>query len=487
MADTAGGGFMTSVVIIDDDPQYAELLKRHVSAEDYSVVCCATLHDGQEAIASVGPAVVVLDVCLPDGNGLERIRSIKADPSLPEVIVVTATGEEAGAELAIRSGVWGYWQKGRPLAELMLSIAQAVAYRSDRISQRDWRSLDRQGVVGESPAMIACFESIAEASAGDMPVLICGETGTGKERVANAVHRNSGRVAGPFIVVDCASLTDSLVESTLFGHEKGAYTGANAERVGLVRQANGGTLFLDEIGELPLGVQKSFLRVLQEKRFRPVGADREVFSDFRLLAASNRNLQRMVDAGEFREDLFFRLRSMEIALPLLRDRGNDVVKIAEALVAITCERLTLPRKHLGPRFCQALLDYSWPGNVRELQQAVECAVSASGQAKSLEAVHLPIQIRIGLARASVRPELNPVALGTVPASRRTLAEARDDVSRAYLTQLLDEVRNDIEAACAIAGVSRSRFYGLLKEYGIGRNARPQAGHGPLSRFSCGVS
>lgn len=479
---------MVRVVIIEDDPQYAELLKRQASAEDLEVVCCRTLREGQEAIANFGPEVVLLDVCLPDGSGLDRIRSIKVAPSLPEVIVITASGEEDGAELAIRSGVWGYWQKGRSLRELMLSIVQAAAYRSDRVSRRDWRALDLKGLVGDSQAMVACFEVIAEASAGDLPVLICGETGTGKERIATTVHGNSSRAGHPFIVVDCASLTDTLVESTLFGHDKGAFTGASADRVGLVRQANGGTLFLDEIGELPLGAQKSFLRVLQEKRFRPVGSDREMFSDFRLLAATNRDLRKMVDAGDFREDLYFRLRSMEIALPPLRDRDGDVVKIAEAVAESTCDRLALPRKRLSARFGEALLDYSWPGNVRELQHAVECAVVASAQSKSLEVIHLPIQIRIQLARASVRPELNPAAPQTKISEHPTLAEVRDATSRSYLIQLLDDVHGDIERACEIAEVSRSRFYGLLKEYGIERATRTKSSpQDSIPRLSCGVS
>jgi two-component system NtrC family response regulator len=479
---------MGRIVVVDDDPQYAGLLKQLLSAADHEVFCCGTLRDGHEAIGSIGPEIVLLDVCLPDGSGLERIQAIKAAPCLPEIIVITASGDEEGAEVAVRAGVWGYWQKGRSLPELVLSVAQAIAYRADRLSRRDWRSLDLGGLLGESPAMVESFEAIAEAATGDVPVLVCGETGTGKERVAKAIHDNSPRADRPFVVVDCASLTDTLVESSLFGHERGAFTGASADRIGLVRQAHGGTLFLDEIGELPLGVQKSFLRVLQERRFRPVGSDREGFSDFRLVAATNRNLQQMVDAGTFREDLYFRVRSMEIGLPPLRARGSDIVRIAEAVSVSACQRLGLPGKTISVQFTNALLGYPWPGNVRELQHAVECAVVTAGKSKSMDAVHLPLQIRIHLARASVRPELNGSPARSNRHERPTLAQVRDSASAAYLTELLDEVHGDIEAACEIADVSRSRLYGLLKTYGMGRATRLKSVQQPLmAGLGCEVS
>ena len=479
---------MGRIVVVDDDPQYADLLKQLLSADDHEVFCCGTLRDGYEAVDTVSPEIVLLDVCLPDGSGLEQIHAIKAASSLPEIIVITASGDQDGAEVAVRAGVWGYWQKGRSLAELMFNVAQAIAYRADRMSRRDWRSLELGGLLGESQPMVACFEGIAEASASEVPVLICGETGTGKERVAKAVHDNSQRAERPFIVVDCASLTDTLVESLLFGHERGAFTGASADRIGLVRQAHGGTLFLDEIGELPIGVQKSFLRVLQEKRFRPVGSDREGSSDFRLVAATNRNLQQMVDAGGFRADLYFRLRSMEIALPPLRTRGHDIVKIAEAVSASACERMALPEKSLSAQFSNALLGYPWPGNVRELQHAVECAVVSAGNARTIDAVHLPIQLRVHLARASVRLELNHVPMRSNKAERPTLAQVRDAAGAAYLAELFEEVHGDVEAACEIAEVSRSRLYGLLKMYGIGRTSRLKATRSPvMAGLGCDVS
>ncbi len=424
----------------------------------------------------MSPELVLLDVCLPDGSGLEEIHSFKAAPCLPEIIVITGSGDEDGAEVAVRAGVWGYWQKGRALSELVASVVQAIAYRAERVTHRDWRSLELGGLVGESQPMVACFEAIAEAAAGDVPVLICGDTGTGKEMVAKAIHDNSQRAEHPFVVVDCASLTDTLVESLLFGHERGAFTGAESSRAGLVRQAHLGTLFLDEVGELPLGVQKAFLRVLQEKRFRPVGSDRESASDFRLLAATHRNLQQMVDSGRFREDLYFRLRSMEIGLPALRARASDIVKLTESFARKACERLSLPEKQTSGELSRALLSYPWPGNVRELRHAVESAVVAAGKSQSIEVIHLPIQIRVRLARAAVKPELNRSAARQEKKGHRTLAEVRDAASAAYLAALLDEVGGDVEAACHIADVSRSRLYDLLKIYSIDRGGRTKMSH-----------
>lgn len=479
---------MGRILVVDDDPQYAGLLKRLLSDNGHEACCCETLRDGHEAVVAMAPDLVLLDVCLPDGSGLEEIHSFKDASCRPEIIVITSSGDEDGAEVAVRAGVWGYWQKGRPLPELVVSVAQAIAYRAQCVTRLDWRSLELGGLVGESQPMVTCFEAIAEAAAGDVPVLICGETGTGKEMVAKAIHDNGQRAERPFVVVDCASLTDTLVESLLFGHERGAFTGAESSRVGLVRQAHGGTLFLDEVGELPLGVQKAFLRVLQEKRFRPVGSDREGASDFRLLAATNRNLQRMVDAGTFREDLYFRLRSMEIGLPPLRARGSDIVKLAESFTRSACERLSLPKKQTSGELNKALLSYPWPGNVRELRHAVESAVVAAGKSQSIELIHFPIQIRVCLARVSVRPELNRSAVRQEKAGRRTLAEVRDAASAAYLAALLDEVEGDVEAACHIADVSRSRLYGLLKMYSIDRTRRMKMSYAdPSTGLNCDIS
>jgi len=459
---------MGKILIIDDDPEYAEMMARQLAGLDHEVTRAKTLAEGLATLPTFAPEVVLLDVMLPDGNGLDHTRDIKAAASQPEIIIVTGSGDEEGAELAVRSGAWDYWQKGRAAKGIVVTLGHALDFRRGRLARRSARSLDLDGLLGTSPPMTECFDLLADAAASDAPVLVRGETGTGKEVVARAIHRNSARSKKAFVAVDCAALTDTLVESTLFGHDKGAFTGASSERTGLVRQAHEGTLFLDEIGELPMGLQKSFLRVLQEKRFRPVGSDREVSSDFRLIAATNRDLAQMVKVGTFREDLYFRIRSMEMALPPLRERGQDAINIAKCLVVRICERMDLPLKCLSPDFVEGLEMYAWPGNIRELTNAMECAVAAAADGPVLEQIHLPVEVRVHLAKATVKPELNLRRPQPPYASYPTLSTARDSAVAAYLIKLVEDTHGDMDAACELADLSRSRLYELLKLHGVAR-------------------
>lgn len=460
---------MARVLIIDDDHAYSGMLIRQMAALGHQIRHSETWCDGQAALTSFEPDIVFLDVWLPDANSLDHLHQLKSAPEAPEVVVITGIGDEAAAELAIRAGVWDYWQKGRAVSELVSMVGRALEHRTHRLNRRTCRSLDLQGLVAESPAMAGCLERLTEAAMSDVPVLLRGETGTGKEQVALAIHRNSVRAKKPFVVVDCAALNENLVESALFGHDKGAFTGASSDRGGLVRQAHEGTLFLDEVGELPANMQKAFLRVLQEKRFRPVGSDRELTSDFRLLAATNRDLGQMVEAGSFREDLFFRLRSMEMVLPPLRERGQDALTIAENVMTSACQRLALPGKTLSSSFAYALAHYPWPGNVRELRQAVECAVVSAGQETTLEPVHLPMQIRVQAARAAVKAGLNQKSGTKDSDSYPTLVATRDATIASYLVRLIQDTEGDMDKACRYADVSRSRLYELLRIHGVGRS------------------
>ena len=459
---------MGQILIIDDDPDYAEMMSRYVAGLGHDALTAGLLRAGRKAAVEYRPDVVLLDVNLPDGNGLHAIRDLLETPSKPEVIVITGEGSEDGAELAISSGAWDFWQKGRSIKDLAGPLVQAIEYRNERLSHPRARTLNLGRIIGESPAIRSCYDLMAEAAASEAPVLLRGETGTGKELVARAIHDNSARAQSPFVVVDCAALPETLVESVLFGHDKGAFTGASNERVGLVRQAHRGTLFLDEIGELPLSMQKAFLRVLQEKRFRPVGADREICSDFRLIAATNRDLSAMVREGKFREDLYFRLRSLDILLPPLREREGDVALIIKALVRQLCERAGVPAKVLTESFTEILAQYPWPGNVRELYNVIERAVAAGMDRQSLQPMHLPAQVRVQVARASVRPDLNMQRPRAPYASYPTLAGARDSAIVSYLTKLLEDAKDNVDVACRLAGLSRSRLYELLKLHGIQR-------------------
>jgi len=303
-------------------------------------------------------------------------------------------------------------------------------------------------------------------------VLITGETGTGKELFAKAIHQNSSRAGRSFVIVDCAALTQSLTESVLFGYEKGAFTGADGRRDGLIKQADGGTLFLDEIGELPLSIQKSFLRVLQERRFRPLGGAKEIESDFRLLAATNRSLDKLVETGQFRKDLLFRIRSITLEVPPLREHLDDLVEIAVYHTTRICKRSRFELKRLSPDFQEALLSYPWPGNVRELVNAVERAIAAAQTAPTLFRKHLPSAIRVKLAQgreAGELPEKPRLAVTASPKLPR-LKDLRElsyaQIEKDYLLKLLETTDGDIEQACRIADLGRTRLYELLRKHKI---------------------
>jgi two-component system NtrC family response regulator len=336
--------------------------------------------------------------------------------------------------------------------------------------------LRRRSIIGESRAIEFCLDMAARSARSTTNVLVVGETGTGKELFARVIHDNSVRSAGPFVVVDCAALPESLVESMLFGHEKGAFTTADKKHPGLVRQAHGGTLFLDEIGELPLGVQKTFLRVLQEHRFRPVGATAEVQSDFRLVAATNRDLDQLVVDWKFRQDLLFRLQGMTIELPPLRERKVDIEALCRHCLEKRARENGGKVKGVSPEFWGALFEYPWPGNVRELINALDSALAAAETDPALCPRHLPVNIRVRLARLSVagcieagddhaQISLDPAHF---PAIKDFRTQEMAKLDRRYLSELLKVTGGRMDRACTLSGLSRARLYALLHQHGIKR-------------------
>ena len=339
---------MGRILIIDDDSMIRQMIKRMVVTMGHEVDTASDLEHGAQIVRSGDFDLVFLDVQLPDGSGLESLSRIQASPSSPEIIIITGFGDPDGAEMAIRSGAWDYIEKPFTLSKLSLPLTRALQYREAREKDRPNRIFSRGGFIGNSAGIKNCFDRAIQAAASDVPVLITGETGTGKEIMARAIHQNSGRSGKPFVVVDCASLPETIVESILFGHEKGAFTGADKNRDGLVRQGHEGTLFLDEIGDLPVAIQRTFLRVLQERRFRPVGGAKEVVSDFRLMAATHRDLELLVEKDQFRSDLLFRLRSIVIDLPPLRERQDDIKDIALYYLSKLCTRHQCEMKGLSP-------------------------------------------------------------------------------------------------------------------------------------------
>lgn len=476
---------MGKVLIIDDDAIFRDLLAEHSKLLGHEALVAGSLEEGKALLAIQQPDLVFLDVRLPDGNGLATLPDIQGLPSSPEVIIITGMGDANGAELAIKNGAWDYLQKPLSRHEIILHIQRALEYHEKKNQRSSHINLKRDEIIGKSRALCDCLDLVANCSRTDIGVLITGDTGTGKELFARAIHANSKRAEGPFVVVDCASLAGNLVESILFGHAKGSFTGANSDHKGLVEQADGGTLFLDEAGELPLEMQKSFLRVLQERVFRPVGKERELKSNFRLISATNRDLEIMVKAGLFRSDLYFRLNTFNIKLPPLRERGQDVEELTMALVFSICRRNRLHIKGVVPETLSALASYPWPGNVRELENTLEKAILANPKDPILYPIHLPQEIRLYQIRSMVSQKHAQAPTGTsqqwtdenfcleamqpFKEYRRTLT---NDIEKQYLQRLLKETNGDIAKACTISQLSRSRLYDLLKLHSLSSTTDP---------------
>ena len=465
---------MTKVLIVDDDKGMCYTLAGMVRQRGHDVTCAYTLKEGLEEVSSGEFDVVFLDVQLPDGSGLEQLPKIMETPSKPEVIIITGQGDPDGAELAIKNGAWDYIEKPSSIEEMTLPFVRALQYREDKKYGKQSVALKREGIIGDSPQIQACLDLLAQAANSDGNVLIGGETGTGKELFARAIHENSSRCSNYYVVVDCAAIPETLVQSTLFGHEKGAFTGAYKAMEGLIKQADGGTLLLDEVGELPLSAQKAFLRVLQEKSFRPVGSKHEIKSNFRVIVSTNRNLEQMVLQGQFRSDLLFRLLTFYIELPPLRMRGEDIKKLAIYHTAKLCEGYAVGTKGFSPEFTKTLNSYSWPGNVRELVNALERVLAASGTEPTLFPKHLPDYIRIKLAReqefkgspAKGIQQESTESSQPFPKLRDLREKAIAQLEQQYLTDLISHTKGDIKEAFRISGIGKSRFYELLKKYNI---------------------
>jgi two-component system NtrC family response regulator len=471
---------MENVLIIHSDKVSSERIANAVSQMGHSPFIAHTLGDGLLKARSEPFAIVFLEAQLPDGSGLDSIAKIKASGYFPEIIIITGFGNPDEAELAITNGAWDYLEKPVSLELIRLHINQIQEFRTEKGLNKTPMALARKEIIGSAKRLDASFDLLAQAAQSDVNILITGESGTGKELFAHAIHCNSQRAKGNFVIVDCTALPETLVESVLFGHTRGSFTGAYVSQEGLVKQADKGTLFLDEIGELPLAIQKSFLRVIQEHRFRPVGANQETSSDFRLVGATNRSLEDMVRQGQFREDLLFRLRSLVIELPPLRECLEDLKELTLHYMGTLCQRFGLEPKGFSPEFWSTISNYKWPGNVRELIQAMEKALLSAKEEPILYPVHLPTYIRIQVARNGIQKQPADLKLPetgtTVPSAPSTLKEFhRTAVAAAeqqYFKDLMVFAGGNIEAACRISGLSRSRLYALLKKYRLLSNLNP---------------
>ena len=472
---------MARILVVDDEIMIRTLTAEIGEAMGHEVLLASGIEEALQ-VGSNGADIVLLDVLLPDGDGIESMGRFFQLPGRPDVIIITGYGSADAAENALRAGAWEYLIKPLRMRELGQALTQALQWRSSRQGHGQ-KLLRHPDIIGSSPALLEVLEQLREAAASNVNVLITGETGVGKELFASTLHKNSPRSKGLFVTIDCTALPETLVEANLFGHARGAFTGADRARTGLLAEADGGTLFLDEVGDLPLSAQGSFLRALEVRRFRPVGDVKEVESNFRLVAATNRNLDDMVRMDMFRSDLRFRLRGMNIHVPPLRKRVDDIPVLARHFVDGYCQKNGQPPKELTEIFLEMLCSYHWPGNVRELRHAMERACAAAGDGDKLFSRHLPTEIRIEQARAKlgqgersqtrehgrdrgseIRQKADVSVRADEPEQFPSLKDMKNRAEAEYVNRLLSACKGDVRKAATIAGISRGHFYELLKKY-----------------------
>ena len=419
------------IAVVDDERAQRQLLDNALRRAGYDTILCK---DGEAAlVAAPECALMLLDVRMPGMSGLDVLDKLRDEhPGLP-VILLTAFIDVRDAVAAIKAGALDYLEKPVDLDELIAAIDDALGQTGRPVSEG---ALELpEGVVGESVAMRRVFEQAARVAESEVTVLLDGESGVGKEVVAEFIHARSGRSGTPMVRVDCAALPEHLIESALFGHEKGAFTGADVQREGRFQAADGGTLFLDEVGELPLAVQPKFLRVLERGTFHRIGGNEEIRVDVRLIAATNRTLDEEVRKGTFREDLFYRLNVITISIPPLRDRGDDVLLLARHFAAEYAREWGKPPVSFSDKALQVLKSYDWPGNVRELQNVVQRLV-VMADSDLIDVPHLPSLMRFSALRDT---ELH-----------RTLAE----VETTHIRNVLTSVNGNKTRAAEILGIDR---------------------------------
>jgi DNA-binding NtrC family response regulator len=446
------------VLIVEDDAAMRELLSESLVEEGYRVDVAAGGRAGVERVRQGGVDLVVTDVKMPDMDGLDMLAEIRApvdNSTPPHVVVITAFGSIETAKRALKLGAHDYITKPFEIDDLVVAVEKALDERTlrrevARLRKEVARPYRFENIIGKSPPMQDVFALIRRLSSSAVNVLITGESGTGKELVARALHFNSPRAKKPFVAVNCAAIPDTLLESELFGYKRGAFTDARADRPGMFVEADGGTIFLDEIGDLTPALQAKLLRVLQEKEIRPLGAARPEKVDVRVLSATNRDLAQRMTEGAFREDLFYRLNVIEVVLPPLRDRAEDVLPLAEHFLGEAAARTGKRIITFTQAALKILLAYPWPGNVRELENVVERAV-ALAESDQITPEDLPSQVR---ERRSSDVLAGALARGL------TLSE----LEREYISRVLQAEGGNKTRAAQRLGLDRKTLYRKLEEY-----------------------
>ncbi|MFN7587453.1 MAG: sigma-54-dependent transcriptional regulator [Planctomycetota bacterium] len=451
------------VLVVDDERDLAELNAFFLQRAGYTAKVATSAEDALALMAQEPFAVVVSDVRMPRMNGMELLTAVKrSDPDV-EVLLLTGHPDLQAAVASIKLGAFDYLAKPYDEKALVERVAKALAHRQVKDGNEGLRERLRSGLAGRqlvhrSSAFGDVVAMLERAARTDASVLLLGESGTGKELLAHHLHDSSVRADKPFVPVDCASIPTELFESELFGHQKGAFTGATNSKPGLFQVADGGTLFLDELGELPLAFQPKLLRAIQERSVRPVGSNEQSLVDVRIVAATNRNLQKEVEEGRFRADLFYRLDVVRIAVPPLRDRREDV----EALVRHFLQRFGAPARieRIAPDAMAALRSYTWPGNVRKLRNAIERA-SALGHPPELQLGDFPPEVR-----GEEPAVLGAGGDGVGGTFQEMKARAIAELESSYVEALLKKHQGNVTHCSEEAGMARSAFQKLMTKYGI---------------------
>jgi DNA-binding NtrC family response regulator len=444
------------VLAIDDEPAMVEWLKMVIEAEGYEVRTALIGTRGEEIFKQWRPDVVVTDLMLPDVDGIALLRRLKAIDAAPEIIVISGQGTITRAVEAGQAGAFYFLEKPVSQDGLVDMLRKAIDRTQERAEHQQLKEQIRgqysfANIVGQSKKMKDLFELIESVAASDANILIQGENGTGKELIANAIHYNSHRVKGPFIKINCAAIPKDLIESELFGYKKGAFTGAQTDKVGLFEMAEGGSLLLDEIGEMPPYLQTKLLRVLQEREYRPIGSDRLVKVDFRLICATNIDLDSALRDGKLREDLYFRINTITLRVPPLRERTEDIPLLCNHFLSKFNQRYSKSVRTISPAAYHLLIRNRWAGNVREIENAIERAVLVSKTGEILP----------GDLPEGIRDEGAPAQEFTIP-PHRTLAE----IEKMAIVQTLQRTNWNKQEAAQILGLYRPTLYSKMKKHEI---------------------
>ena len=461
---------MATLLVIEDEEVLAKNVRRALQKLDHAVHLAATAADGERLYAELSPDLTLLDLRLPDASGLEVLERLRARHGSANVIMMTAYATVEDAVKAIKLGARDYLQKPLHMEDLRHAVGRALEENQLRQEVQYYRGRESRGssldaIVGESPGLRELRVRVRRlcelpAGASAPTVLLTGETGTGKGLVARVLHYNGSRADRPFIEVNCAAIPENLVESELFGYERGAFTDARTARTGLFQAADKGTLFLDEIGCVPLAIQVKILKALEEKTVRPLGGRAERAVDIQVVAATNADLEKMVREGTFREDLYFRLRVAALAVPPLRERGQDLLVLAERFIAELAANYRLPPRPLAADAREVMLSYPWPGNVRELRNTLDRALLfGEGDAISAAALGLPGSSRAGPARPAA-------GAGGLPIDIPDEGLSFDEVERALLESALRKAGGNQSQAARLLGMSRDTLRYRLEKFGI---------------------